>query len=156
MRDVVVRTNRFLDKYEHRGRKVVRFEWHNWKRILHTKFKERWKNRKWRSEKVLHRIYREDDFSKQDWSSIAFKRGSVGKPAVPTLSTDDALRNEYLGATFERGRYYSVEVDQTTLDEEGHAVDETDEVFSCSEHCAGVKQAAPYAHCGVCRRPGCE
>jgi len=128
-RDVLSYTGSFLDQYGERGRKVFRFEWRFWKRLLNTSLKNRWVGRKWKPMAVLKRIYREDAFSQQNWQAIAFKMGSVGQPVRERVTVDDQVRDEYLKSTFEHGRYYSVPTQETTIDEEGHAVDETAEAY---------------------------
>ena len=119
-RDVICRTNEFLDKHGHQGRQVVRFEWKHWKRLLTMAAKKkRWLGVKWKTRAVTERIYREDAFAQQDWTAIAQTRSSVGRPTHVNLSAQESVQNEYLANLLERNRFYSVDVPNPAFDESG-------------------------------------
>ena len=53
------------------GKRVVRYEWKNWSRVLQSKRRSLWRRKHWSQKKVVERAYRMDEFSEENWDSIA-------------------------------------------------------------------------------------
>ena len=115
----LARVRGFMRQFGPRGKRVVRYEWKHWKRVLQTQWAKRWQPKKMTARNMYRRIYHDDEFSQQDWSAIVEKE--VGVPAAETEKTSDrlALENEYLDVALDRNHYYSVPVPREEFREDG-------------------------------------
>ena len=93
-RQVLEKLKGFIEKYKLRGRRVVRYEYFNWKRLLQTDMQRKWTGPKQLvKQKALARIYREDDKAEEDWSIIA-KLAGLEKATGEDTTVDGQLANE--------------------------------------------------------------
>ena len=117
---------RFLNMGE-KGKAVVRFEWRNWKRVLQTRRRALYQNKRMKDRAVFERVYRMDEMAEVDWSSITkLVRGpGQGPPPAPlepetaSVRASDGLHIEYLVSVMSASSWYSVDVPATGLDAEG-------------------------------------
>ena len=127
-RQVSNRLETFLGKYGVQGRRVLRFEFHAWKRILQVRPSKQWQPPKQlKAREALSRIYREDEMAEQDWSAICKTAPAHERGESEKQSDEVALANEYLVATLQRNQVYSVTAPKVELNPDGqsHAVQGT-------------------------------
>jgi len=70
LKGIIAKIRWFRRKYGGYGKKVVRYEFRNYKRILQTTKKKFWQNARPSRAKVIKRVYREDDRADVDWNII--------------------------------------------------------------------------------------
>jgi hypothetical protein len=89
----------FIKQHKEAGKRIFRYEWKHWKRILQKSRKHRWRNRQMRSKEVVNTVFREYEYNLIDWTAI------VGNVVVPrhvvahTQSALEQLENEWLECT---------------------------------------------------------
>ena len=108
------------------GKRVLRYEWSKWSRVLQTRRRQLWKKKHWSTTKVLERIYRMDQLAEEDWSSIATPIAAPGQGPDPNCDkcreTDremHGLRIEYLLDVLDTKQWYTVSVPVTRMGEDG-------------------------------------
>jgi len=129
-RQVLRRLRAFVDKHGARGRKVLRYEFHAWKRILQTKRKHKWRTpKKLKAKDAMSRIYREDDMAQEDWSAAVSLTAAHETERPERVDNEAQLANEYLVATLKRNETYSIDVPRVELDPDGRDRTVTEPVF---------------------------
>jgi len=114
------RVKHFILKHGERGRRVVRYEWVNWKRVLQTTYKARWSKKKMAADKAYKRIYHDDTMAQENWSLIVDPEQEP-RPVVADDNTGDTqMQNEYLEAVFERHHFYGVPERREDIGEDGN------------------------------------
>ena len=98
----------FARKFKGRGRDVLRQEWHTYRRILHVRPERMWIPHKLKADRFYARIYREDEKSREDWTSICRRLPTVRPPVPPKPTTADDLNREFLLAVMEPNTHYRV------------------------------------------------
>ena len=113
------------------GRRILRFEWRKWSRILQTKKRALFQSKKMRPADVLRRVYREDAKALEDWSLICDRVKALGQGDAPKLPKEvkevrqrEELRREYLKATFVPLQWYGVNFPRSEQGEDGQAVEQ--------------------------------
>ena len=116
---------RFLSKGP-QGRRVVRYEWRFWSRVLQVKPRNLWWRKKMGRDSVFRRIYRMDPMAEHDWSQIcaplrAPGQGPGPKPTPEPGSTKDtdALRIDFMTSVIAQLQWYSVDLTKAAMDESG-------------------------------------
>ena len=111
------------------GKRVLRYEWRNWSRVLQTKRRSLWRKSHMSATKVFERLYRMDDMAEQDWGSVATTLAAPGQGPSPDAPVVDAaahqygpLRVEYLLDLLHTQTWYQVEVPVQRQDENGELV----------------------------------
>ena len=104
------------------GKRVIRFEWRSWKRILQTGWSQRHVPKNLSAQAAFRRIYHDDELSAQDWTAI-LKLEQPNRPVVAE-DTDNAqqLQTEYLAATLVKGNFYAVPIPKEVVREDGERV----------------------------------
>jgi len=129
-RQVLARLTSFVDKHGLQGRRVLRYEFHNWKRILQTNPMRSWQAPKdLKARDALDRIYREDAKAEEDWSAAVSLAAAYEKEQAEKVNNEGQLLNEYLVATLERNRVYSVDAPTTSMGPDGAAEEVEAPVF---------------------------
>ena len=148
-RGVFQRLNDFVETHGIRGRRVLRYEFHSWKRILQIRTDRQWNMPKEFTERAaLDRIYREDDMAEEDWSSAVSTAPAHEKAQAEKKSEETNLANEYLVAVMERNAFYSVDVPRMEVDPDGRDKEVVKPVFSDQRHCAQPFPSTCHAHGG--------
>jgi len=101
---VFKRIRQFRLKYGARGCAVLRYEWRNWKRIVHRT--GRWAPRNITKKRVRHIVYREGETSRINWSRIVSREPNLLAPHTEQAEHLEQVQNEYLRGCMERGRHY--------------------------------------------------
>ena len=108
------------------GKNVLRYEWLNWSRVLQTKRRSLWRKKHWSVKKVIERAYRMDEFSEEDWSSIAVTIPAPGQGPPPDCDKKReanhemmGLRVEYMQDVLKTREWYRISVPVVTTNEEG-------------------------------------
>ena len=86
------------------GKRVVRYEWQNWSRVLQSKWKNLWRRKHWPKKKVFERGYRMDEFSEHNWSSVAtpIPAPGQGPPLVAIIAENRVMRRLGYGSSISR------------------------------------------------------
>ena len=117
----------FLRKGE-AGKRVIRYEWRRWSRVLQVKRRSLWRKRHWPASKVFERVYRMDAFSDEDWSSVVVSipapgqgKDPRGESAAAAVSGSqlEACRIEYLLDVLKPPEWYQVQVPVTAQNDHG-------------------------------------
>ena len=98
----------FLDKYRSKARRVVRYEWRNYKRVLKGTFVKRRRvetNVKMKPAAFYARLYRMDEKALENWAPLIDHVEPSSEQAI-VETDDDTVRREYYMATFKEGVYY--------------------------------------------------
>ena len=75
------------------GKRVVRFEWWNWKRVLQVANRKLWRNVEGlKSIDVFLRVYRMDEMAEVDWSTVAPQSEPQDKALSAKLPQTHILR----------------------------------------------------------------
>jgi len=120
-RRTIARLTAFLKQHQDRGAAVFRFEWKRYKRLLQTRAKSRWQSKKMPTHEFNARVYREDDMAVDDFSLITSREANPDPVATEAVeSGKQALRDEFLVATLEKGVRYSVAFDADTIGPDGN------------------------------------
>jgi len=98
----------FKKRYGPRAKDVLRFEWHNYKRILRSAGPRQWQPVGLPHGKFYDRVYREDEHAELNWNSLAPKLPLERPVTHAQPGAADRLNNEYLMALIEPGNHYSV------------------------------------------------
>ena len=113
------RVRSFLRRHGARARKIVRFEWRCWKRVLQTSWSKRWTPKKLDARQAFKRIYHDDAMANENWSLVV----DPERPQRPVITEDNSgdvgLQTEYLGAVFERHGVYEVPQRSTDIGANG-------------------------------------
>ena len=121
-----------------RGKKVIRFEWRRWSRVLQTSPRMQWSCKKMKPRSVFERVYHMDSKAEEPWSSICHRILAPGQgPPPPDLSViatkeqkdRDALRMEYLQCVLRPGRVYTVQIPVAGLAEDGASIEKKEKKF---------------------------
>ena len=122
----------FMNKHQEDGRQVIRFEWHNYKRVLQVRSSRQWTPVRMTTKNFFCRIYRQDDWALQDWSYY-LKEHKPGMVIVPSPAREPwqvEMCREYLAAVFKPLVYYSLPRVQEALADDGQlAVASSDLMF---------------------------
>lgn len=114
------------------GKKVLRFEWRNWTRVLQTHPKKFWRPVRMNAKQVFERVYHMDAKAEENWSSVCAIVRPPGQGPIPKdlrvlECLDDAqqsvLRIEYLHAVLAPRQWYQIEIPVSGMDENGSAVE---------------------------------
>ena len=96
------------------GKRVVRYEWRNWKRVLQVRPGRLWRNVALKRDNVFKRIYRMDEMALESWSgNLVHAPGQGPAPAErETAETrqSEELRAEYMTAVLQAKEWYSISV----------------------------------------------
>ena len=112
------------------GKRVLRFEWRRWSRVLQVKRARAWKRKHMKREAVFERVYRMDAMAEEKWGEICERvlapgQGPPPPDVVESWAKEDvdknSLRVEYLQAVLLPGRWYMVIVPVSGLDSAGRA-----------------------------------
>ena len=115
----LAKCKRFLRSNDALGRKIFRYEWKHWKRIMQVGHRYRWRSVQKKRKLVLKRVYREDVLGDDDWSAMT-SRLEPDRPVVAQKPTPtEALYNEWLVATLRPNSYYSCELREERPTPEG-------------------------------------
>ena len=68
--------------------------------------------------------------------SVAYREAGVEVARPADTNDEDKVNTEYLGAVFEKGNYYSVDVPSSNIGEDGGREESEEPVFSCRGHCS--------------------
>ena len=109
------------------GRRVLRYEWRHWQRLVQTNPRRIWYRKKMRPRAIFERMYRMDAASLEDWSLVCRPILAPGSgPPPKALVLPDAptttlaqLRVEYLSALLRNHHWFQVQVPAAGMDEAG-------------------------------------
>ena len=113
------------------GKRVLRYEWRAWKRVLQVRRDSLWKPKgRMARDKVFNRIHRMDEEAEFDWSLfgervLAAGQGLAPEPAPADGRQAEGLRIEYLNCVLNTKQYYSVELPLAGMDEDGRPIERT-------------------------------
>ena len=107
-RPALARAEDVVNTYGPAGEAVLRCDWRDWKRIVQTSAKRPWDPVDWTAQKVIDRVYRQDEMAQEDFSQICQRIGPDRPVQRDTISSSDAVRNEYLHVVLTPGHHYSV------------------------------------------------
>ena len=126
----------FVNHLGSAGKRVLRWEWRTWRRILQTKRNRLWRNTgRMSAQEVYERVYRMDQAAEVDWSLICapIRGPGQGPPPKEKVTTSvrelEALRIEYLEAVLKPSCFYSLDVPVASMDEEGRPVEQIERNF---------------------------
>ena len=111
------------------GRRILRFEWRKWSRVLQTKKRSYYKAKKMTSKQAIRRIYRMDEKAKEDWGSICAKVLAPGQgdlthaPKEVPKEKSRQQRCEYLHCALKPMRWYCVDIPQADIDDNWRPVE---------------------------------
>ena len=130
---------RYWLKMGQEGRRVLRYEWRNWTRILQTNPRHVWRSKRLQKRQVFERVYRMDTSNEFDWSQVCERihapgQGSTHVPEPePGLgaaekfdkATHDlhGMRIEYLLDVLQPLKSYSMNVPRADMDSSGRPVE---------------------------------
>ena len=107
-RPALARAQDLCSQYGERGEAVVRSDWRDWKRIVQVRPKTPWIPVDWPAQKVIDRVYRQDEKAQDDFELIC-RRIGPDRPVEPDPTTGgEAVRNEFLHIVMETANHYSV------------------------------------------------
>jgi len=101
------RVRLFIEKGEP-GRRVVRYEWRCWKRLLQTQWRKRWDPTRDTAAEATKRIYHEDGKAEDDWTSIVRREDPVRPVVTEDPTTRSQLESEYVSAVLRPDNYFAV------------------------------------------------
>ena len=108
------------------GKRVVRFEWRNWRRILQVNPRGLWRNKKLTADKVFKRVYRMDAMAECSWSAdLVHAPGQGPAPARPETVADrlsEELHAEYMTCVLQPRQWYRISVPRACMGEDGQAL----------------------------------
>ena len=111
-----------------RGRRVVRWEWRKWKRVLQVERRLLHGNKKMKSVDVFRRVYRMDEMAQCSWSSDLVRAPGQGPAPVEPVDTktrqSQELRSEYAECVLQPKRWFSISVPRAALGADGEVVEE--------------------------------
>ena len=99
MQQNIVRWQPFVTGHGERGRRVFRYEWRAYKRVLRPSLRKRWVPCQFSTKLFFDRLYRLDPEAVDNWSSIVKSSGGDTAPA-PKYSTFQLLQLEYVRGVF--------------------------------------------------------
>jgi len=111
-KQVVKNLKGFVAQHGPRAAQVLRFEWQHWKRIIQTRASHKWRGVRSPADKVIARVYREDDMADQDWGSVVTRLPPERRPEKPVPAEgyeQEAAQREWLLATVDKNAVYEVE-----------------------------------------------
>ena len=91
------------------GRHMLRFEWHNWKRILQVCRKLFHRPKQLSATAAMKRIYRMDEKALDNWDLVVGTPVKHEDPVEVPDNDADALRREYLAGALRIHSHFSVE-----------------------------------------------
>ena len=125
-RKQVTKLLKFFMRFGEAGRRVIRFEWRHWKRILQSTRKLIWRPRRIKTKQFLERVYRMDAMAEVDWSTVCRRIHAPGQGPAPQArvpardkKTQD-LHIEYLLSVMKPLQWYTVETPKAGMDEDGN------------------------------------
>ena len=124
------RVRRWTRRHGAKAKRIVRYEWVRWKRILQTKWSKRWASKKMKGAKVYKRIYHDDAKSVEDWRTIVNPEVDPRPPVTEDSTNQSQLENEYLAQVLRPGSYFGVPTRTQSLDEAGVPQVEEENTFS--------------------------
>ena len=104
----LARTRRWVSKHGDRGERILRYEWRNWKRLLQTKWHNRWMPTRDDQRQAFKKMYHEDDMAEEDWTAVVSRQEPVRPVVTDAATTRGQLEAEYLRAVFVPDHYYAV------------------------------------------------
>ena len=110
------------------GKRVLRYEWRAWKRVLQVRRRALWQPKgRMSRDKVFNRVYRMDQEAEFDWNLYSERVLAPGQGLVPESEAtgarqSDGLRIEYLKSVL-KTKYYSADVPRAGMDDEGRAIE---------------------------------
>lgn len=118
------------------GKRVLRYEWRHYSRILQTNPRYQWKRKKMQSVRVFERLYRMDAMAGEDWRSVCTPIHAPGQSAAAETEpepgeskTQTGLRVEYLHDVLVAGHWYEVETPDAGMDGDGQPVQGTEKKY---------------------------
>ena len=118
-KEAMDRVKAFMAKHGRRGRRVVRFEYRRFKRILQAKARHKWRGVHMSTSAVYARVYREDERAADDFSTIVNRQDAPSLIKPDSVSGKEALRNEYLVSVMQEGVHYSVGTNTSEIQADG-------------------------------------
>jgi len=118
------RVTNFLKRNRKRGKRVIRFEWMNWKRVLQSEWTRRWDKKKITARAAFQRLYHDDDMARQDWPSIVEPETNPRPVVTDDNAGNTQLENEYLDSVFLKSTYYGCPEKDTFIGEDGQLREE--------------------------------
>ena len=109
----------FVEAYGAESRAVFRFEWKRYKRILQTQTRYRWAPKKMTTPEYHEVLYREDAKAAEDFSTICTRELPADPIETDAVSGKEALRDEWLVATLQKGVHHSVARDEKLIGPDG-------------------------------------
>jgi len=109
IKSVMAEIREFVRKYHAPGRAVIRFEMLHWQRILQTDPEKKWQPKRMHPQLVFAKVYREDDRSLEDWSSICQHVPQPRPVVTENLSNREQLEAEYLAVVLRPQSFFSVQ-----------------------------------------------
>ena len=103
---VFKRIRKFRLRCGARGCEVLRFEWRNWKRIVHRTGK--WAPRHISKKRVRQIVYREGETSRINWNRIVSREPNLLAPQAEQAGHLEQVQNEYIRGCMGRGHHYGV------------------------------------------------
>ena len=125
-RKQTIKLIKFFNSLGAPGRRVIRYEWVYWKRILQVDPRRFWQKVKMRNGPFLERVYRMDTMSEIDWSLICTRIHAPGQGPAPTPAiaasekTIQALHTEYLQCALKPPHWYVIDVHLAGMDADGN------------------------------------
>ena len=119
---------RFLIRMGNKGKRVLRYEWKQWSRVLQTKRRSLWRKKHMSPTRVFERVYRMDAMAEENWESVAATIPAPGQGPNPDVAAyqrpteSGPLRVEYLLDVLRTQTWYQVEVPVERQDEHGAIV----------------------------------
>jgi len=97
----MARIYRVIGTFKKEGRRMIRYEWRNWKRILQLSKKRFHRSAQIKDTDAMKRVYRMDEQARDNWD-LALSDRPKDKPAMAEVEEDnvDAVQREYLASLF--------------------------------------------------------
>ena len=108
-----------LSTYGAEAARVWRFEWQNYKRVLQTTHKYRWRPVRMTDAAFYRKLYRLDPVKDEDNWDLAFSGIGSSPDSRPADDSTGAIKLNYFQATFKEESFYSYTREHTELDADG-------------------------------------
>ena len=94
LKENIALMKKFLAAHKRKGRQILRYDWANYKRVLQTHTKDRWRAVRMKTAAFYSRLYRMDSMAQESWARWVTKPGTVVVPGAPRQSHAQELTIE--------------------------------------------------------------
>jgi hypothetical protein len=99
-----------MKQFKGPGRRVINYEYKNYKRVLQSKFSKRWRGVNLGAKAFFRRLYRMDAQGREDFAPLINEPAAKPTPATTT----QRMQSEYLQVVLRENTFYSVDLEQST------------------------------------------